>query len=123
MRTNKPWPTEQTARLVELVEAGTMSYGDIAIVMGMNKNMVIGKAKRLGLSNVRSTGKRDEGSPTIETRLAALDIFPGYGRCVFPLGDPGNAEFRFCGEGAGEGAYCGQHWSATHVRGSADGPR
>lgn len=44
--------------------------------------------------------------------------FPDNARaCIFPIGDPGAPDFRFCAEPKRdqEGPYCGHHYTVTHA--------
>ncbi len=42
-------------------------------------------------------------------RLSPLNVFPERGGCLFGIGDPGAAGFRFCGRRAVRGSYCAPH--------------
>ena len=46
------WPAARTARLRVLVDEGEMSFGEIALDLGVTRNAVIGKHNRMGLSGV-----------------------------------------------------------------------
>lgn len=120
--TDDAWPPEKIALLTLMVETGVGSFVEIGAALDKTKNAAIGKARRLDLTGPRSRGPLVGREPlTLDERLARLDLFPGFGRCAFPVGDPGVAGFRFCGDHATEGhAYCPTHHGQTHIKGSAD---
>ena len=108
------WPEPRVAYLQALVEGGIFSYAEIAQTMGVSKNAVIGKARRMGFEGPRSVGIRGGPPSTMLERLDALDLFPKASACVFPIGEPGHAGFHFCGDAAIEGkAYCALHYKLT----------
>ena len=77
----------------------------IAAELGMTKNMVIGKARRLGLWHPNGAAPVQISPPPyrkIET--------PDYAHCQFPTGNVGEAGFHFCGDTAKVGSsYCEEH--------------
>ena len=103
------WNEENIAVLRELYAAGKPCRL-IAADLGMTKNMVIGKAGRLGLEHPNSTSPVEVYHPPyqeIET--------PDYKHCQFPTGDVGEAGFHFCGDTAKIGsAYCEEHHTRCH---------
>ena len=82
----------------------------IAAELGMTKNMVIGKARRLGLWHPNGAAPVQIYHPPyrkIET--------PDYAHCQFPTGNVGEAGFHFCGDTAKIGsAYCEEHHTRCH---------
>jgi GcrA cell cycle regulator len=77
----------------------------IAAELGMTKNMVIGKAGRLGLEHPNST------SPVPIYRPPYRDIeTPDFRHCQYPIGNVGEPGFRFCGDPAKiRSSYCEAH--------------
>jgi GcrA cell cycle regulator len=110
------WSPERVVELELLVQSGIYTFTEIAGAMHMSKNQVIGKAYRIGMKGPRSKPE-SRGSiskmprTTLMQRLATHnDMFPAPGHCVFPLGDPGEAEFRFCAaETEALSPYCKHH--------------
>lgn len=113
------WPADRVAELTALVADG-VSFAEIGRRMGITKNAAIGKARRLGL-----TTPNEPFNPkpvTTPERLDALGQFPDAGRCVYPIGHPREASFRFCAsEVAVVGApYCQFHMRLTHTRAAVE---
>jgi len=89
---------------------------------GTTRNAVIGKAHRLGLEH-RATPSR-QLRVKIRTRpLPVQAVVPGsvgltdlqYGSCRYPMGDPKEKGFGFCGCPRIEGSsYCPTHHAVTH---------
>lgn len=133
-----PWTDERIASLKKLAADG-FSAGMIAREMGnVTRNGVIGKLKRLGVPLLRPATSRSGGRPagrgrnsnlarkiTLRTKLEmteAPDLPPDTSpdacsmfelterTCRWPMGDPGTAEFRYCGtDHGGCGPYCARH--------------
>ncbi len=126
------WTDERVEHLKKLWAEG-LSASQIARVLGeVTRNAVIGKVHRLGLSG-RATPARAERpryakSPRrmiAKPALAPLPVFeepepePGEWTtvmtlkehmCKWPIGNPGETNFRFCGRRSGDGAsYCTEH--------------
>lgn len=124
-RSERLWPPDRVAELMRLVAEG-LPYAEIGRRMGVTKNMVIGKAKRLGLersadaltsARQKAQARRQEiiQARSMAQRLQAIDVFPDHGRCVFPIGHPKDAGFKFCGAVAVElKLYCGKHQQVSH---------
>ena len=72
--------------------------------LNITKNAAIGKARRMELEGPRSVGPVREDTTTL-SRLEALDKFPDRG-CLYPIGHPGEDDFRFCGNNRDGGSYC-----------------
>lgn len=109
-----PWLTERKAwwaanrdRLVELVDAG-LTANAIAIELGVSRNAVMGQVHRTRLKLAREPtgGRRRPRRVGVK-----LNVFPPSGNCVWPHGDPGEADFGFCAaRTAGlDRPYCTRH--------------
>ena len=114
------WTKERIETLTELWKDG-LSGVEIAERFGnVDRSAVISKASRLGLtkrgsprnthaplSARRKTSwpplERDE-SPGLRTLLTL-----GRQECHWPIGDPLQPGFTFCGQGCGDGPYCKRH--------------
>lgn len=134
------WTDETIARLKALYADG-LSASAIAADLGCgSRNAIIGKARRLGLSSPKTPRSTRHAMPRVEREkivkppkvransapapVAALRMPAdaprgavaavmgrGSNQCGFPIGDPRNADFRFCcavveHEGA---TYCPAH--------------
>lgn len=100
------WTDERVAQLKQLWEAG-VGTAEIGERLGMTKNAIIGKAHRIGLKARRASPRRSR---------AQLLKLNGQ-TCQWPSGDPGTAEFRFCGTPAIRGkSYCPDHYARAYIR-------
>lgn len=113
---------------------------------GVSRNAVIGKAHRLGLSARPSPIKRETArtlplhrapaapaaaapmparaaqpsQPPVQ-RTAAAPQAGGSKTCMWPVGDPKQADFHFCGAPAEAGRpYCTQHCAAAYHKRAVD---
>ena len=101
------WTDEKVAKLKELWGKGNTAAQIASIIGGISRNAVIGKAHRLGLSSRPSPIKRKM------IPLAAVSER----MCQWPIGDPGDPEFHFCGKPALHGRpYCEDHCTAAYRR-------
>jgi len=95
------WTPERITVLGELWAAGVPT-AEIGRQLGLTKNAVVGRVHRMGLPARRASahrGKRHLG-PT----------------CLWPIGDPADADFRFCGEPAQAARpYCAEHCALAYV--------
>lgn len=107
MNTSDFW-LERDAELRQLAGDG-LSMAAAAAVLGVSKNAVIGRARRIGIVWARSNG------PHVKSVAVSTTEFPGPGRCVWPHGHPGEDGFRFCGDQAEAGPYCDKHRAVAYV--------
>lgn len=130
------WTDARVARLTELWREG-LSASVVAQRLGVSRNAVIGKVHRLGLSKTgehklarpkpsarpkaprRTARGRPKAAsrppvpipapsidlPGLVDRLEAL----GARACHFPIGDPKESGFAFCGRLRCHGPYCAAH--------------
>ena len=101
------WSDHRVEQLKSLWNEGK-SASQIADLLGdVTRNAVIGKAHRLGLSSRPSPIKR-------KTFILPL----GNERmCQWPIGNPGDPDFRFCSQSAEPGRpYCHQHCALAYRR-------
>ena len=103
-----PWADGAlNARLEELRDSG-LTFRQIAKALGMTKNQVIGKAHRLGM--IGKNAPRNVPPPSVV-------LFPDRGHCVYPIGDPGDDGFHFCGAAIRDGSpYCADHHRICYQR-------
>ena len=123
------WTEERIADLKRMWTAGhTVSC--IGNALGVSKNTVIGKAHRLKLpsrsSPIRlSTSPRRPKPAPMAKRVTKVKPKPilrlarprnGAPACLWPSGDPGEAEFHFCGAETVPGKpYCPEHCARAYV--------
>lgn len=134
------WTPERIEALQAGIDEG-LTFVQIAERAGLTKNQCIGKASRLGLrprddaplsrAQLVQRARPDIARQTTAERLDALNRqFPGFGCCVFPIGAPGDAGFRFCSAAVPAdnmiAPYCAAHqavtWQAAKPRPQLDSP-
>ena len=125
------WTEERVAELIRLWQAGH-SASAIGKMLGVSKNAVVGKAHRMQLPSrpspiKQSTMPRRISKPaqpvtkTVITRPAAPPprriVRHAKGRsCMWPIGDPGEPDFHFCGAPALESKpYCEEHCARAYI--------
>ena len=115
------WSRERVEELTRMWNDG-LTARQIAEELGdgITRNSVIGKANRLGLSKpTKSSVTRQQRKVETRTKLVPLKPPSGEGvniftltssTCRWPLGDPTEAQFRFCGSNCESGhPYCEYH--------------
>ncbi len=103
------WTPERVAELTKLWATG-LSASEIGRRMGITKNAVVGKVRRLDLT-MRRAPPPPKRAPSVVTldRLSA-------NMCSWPMGEPGKEDFRFCGQPAlAAKPYCGEHCAMAYV--------
>ncbi len=143
------WTPERTNALIALWDEG-LTTAEIGRRLGTTKNAVVGKAHRLVLPKrapSRPRAERPSSSGTVVRAPArrvstqtprpapppvAKEPLPDpdkvvclegltHGMCAWPIGDPGDPNFRFCGRDAAPGKpYCAGHCTVAYVRVSRD---
>ena len=139
------WTDERVEQLKKLWTEG-LSASQIARVLGeVTRNAVIGKVHRLGLSGRASPARierprypkpqrrlikavmpepiiiEEEPEPEPEPGEWTTVLTLKEHMCKWPIGNPGDSNFRFCGRKAGEGAsYCNEHarkaYQPAHIK-------
>ena len=101
------WTPERVDTLARLWAEGLSARQIAAKLGGVTRNAVIGKAHRLGLSSRPSPIKRKTFVlPTGNERM-----------CQWPIGNPGDEDFRFCDQPAEAGRpYCHGHCAMAYRR-------
>ena len=134
------WTDEQVEELKRLWEKG-LTTGEIGKALGVSKNAVVGKAHRLGLNGRPSPIRRgdEETEETVseavekkkETKAAASKKSTAKEKekrklftvndltstsCRWPIGDPKDEDFHFCGkEALPDKPYCAEHAAIAYV--------
>ena len=129
------WTHERIEQLKKLWEAGYTASNIATELGGITRNAVIGKAHRLGLSgrmkskskfsSVSIVRKRkmpvNKNSKIIELTTSVEPMNPTTfadikdGLCRWPLGEPEDLDFKFCGRKCAEGMiYCTEHHSLAY---------
>ena len=130
------WTYERVEKLRQLWEEG-LTASRIATELGdVTRNAVIGKAHRLGLSGRMVSKKSNSGISIIRKKRVnisqsqkVIDISPIIdepmnpivfqdirdGLCRWPLGEPEDINFKFCGRNTKEGiVYCQSHYKQAY---------
>ncbi len=135
------WTEERVSELSRLWETG-YSASAIGKMLGVSKNAVVGKAHRMRLEARPSPIRRDQRvrmrrrvpmpirlndlrpaaapaptptPPPPAPRLAVRRDGKGP-NCLWPIGDPGEADFHFCGAPAAESKpYCPEHCARAYI--------
>ena len=106
------WTEERVETLKGLWKNGYTARQIAERLGGVTRNAVIGKAHRLGLSSRPQPIKREE---------APIDLSKMARTCQWPIGHPGQDDFRFCGKPATPGKpYCESHCAVAYRRSSSD---
>lgn len=129
------WTDDRVEELSRLWASG-YSASAIGRMLGVSKNAVVGKAHRMRLESRPSPIRRDQRTPArrrvpmpVQTLLrqpviAAPPPPPRWTvrrntegpSCLWPLGDPGDSGFHFCGDQAVEGKpYCPEHCARAYI--------
>jgi GcrA cell cycle regulator len=135
-----PWTEERIAKLTRLWNVEKLTVGQIVRVMGITRNSILGKVRRLNLDSRGSPIKprktkveRLPGAkkgfkaiiPSVDTLVklnqpVARPIIkprPVVPTCHWPFGMPKEEGFHFCGKPAVEGRpYCQEHVDIAYVR-------
>ncbi len=141
---NKNWTPDLIQTLRALWAEG-LSTAAIGVRLGFSKNAIVGKAHRLSLPARPSPIARPDGyrppkiprkpihlvtatgrpaAATIVPRVQERVLVPERRRnpqpCCWPLGEPGQPEFRFCCTATTDGRpYCSTHSELAYVKSPA----
>lgn len=136
------WTDERIHELTRLWDSGH-SASHIGKLLGISKNAVIGKAHRLKLPARPSPIRAERAIPrprkpilqrppqTVVKSPPAFKVVPkveprpaprrakhrgGGPGCLWPIGDPGDPSFHFCGDAAVAGKpYCDVHCAKAYI--------
>lgn len=116
------WTEERVTLLKELWGNGKSASEIAELLGGVSRNAVIGKAHRLQLSGrpspIKAKGDGEEDAPekeaTVEAEGATILSLTEQ-MCRWPIGDPKQPGFRFCGKQTnGTLPYCTEHAQAAY---------
>ena len=134
------WETPGRKEQLRQLWAEGLSMAAIGRRMGVSKNAVVGKARRMGLSGRpspiivtgaprkrRSPRAMGNTLPVVASSAKPEPVEPPALKVVFkplashfccwPLGDPGTKSFRFCDEPSRPGKpYCEDHCAVAYVK-------
>ena len=137
------WTDEQVEELKRLWDKG-LTTGEIGKALGVSKNAVVGKAHRLGLNSrpspirrgddeIDNTAENTDTTGTVKKKKAAKNepakkntekekkkLFTvndlTSSSCRWPIGDPKDEDFHFCGkEALPDKPYCAEHAAIAYV--------
>lgn len=114
--------TDQRVEMLKKFWLQGFSASQIAKKLGgVTRNAVIGKAHRMGLTGRLSPIKRQEVKTSIEifqTDLKPLADTQAIKKpCMWPVGDPKQSDFHFCGHDSEVGRpYCTEHCVIAYNR-------
>jgi len=114
------WTDEKVNSLKKLWIKGT-STAEIAKRLGLSKNSVIGKVHRLNLDTRPSPLKKKVVAapkrPTHHTKKQKIGILDlKLNTCRWPIGEPTDPDFHFCGENTVVGKpYCSKHCALAYT--------
>lgn len=112
------WTDDKVKQLKKLWLKGK-STNEIAKALGMSKNSVIGKVHRLDLEARPSPIRKKEVVPVAAPRpvMGACKLMElRTNTCRWPIGDPADSDFHFCGKQIATGKpYCPEHCAEAYT--------
>jgi len=112
------WTEDKIKKLKKMWQVGKPT-AEIAKMLGMSKNSIIGKVHRLNLKVRPSPIKTDTAKPKktqqkVVEKVGLMDL--KLTTCRWPIGDPKDEDFCFCGKQTITGKpYCAQHCKEAYV--------
>ncbi|MBL8689604.1 MAG: hypothetical protein JNL04_10915 [Rhodospirillaceae bacterium] len=112
------WTDETREQVRHLFVDDGLSYGQISQRLNMSRDVIAGLVNRMKLTgqgkNAAHGGHRKRkpreaaAAPLKAATQSLIDL--GRACCAWPIGDPRNADFRFCGTPTDDrGPYCIEH--------------
>ncbi len=112
------WTDEKIKNLKKLWQKGATT-AEIAKKLGLSKNSIIGKVHRLNLetrpSPIKKTApvKKAKETKTTNERIGIMEL--KLNTCRWPIGDPTDDDFHFCGKNTATGKpYCAEHCAMAY---------
>ncbi|MBQ3695800.1 MAG: global cell cycle regulator GcrA-like protein [Alphaproteobacteria bacterium] len=118
------WTDDKIKNLKKLWLKGATT-AEIAKKLGLSKNSVIGKVHRLNLENRPSPIKKATVVKKVKVvakkpeRIGIMEL--KLNTCRWPIGDPTDEDFHFCGKNTVMGKpYCAEHCAMAYAGTSKD---
>ena len=118
------WTDDKIKNLKKLWLKGATT-AEIAKKLGLSKNSIIGKVHRLNLENRPSPIKKAAPVKKVKTpvrkpeRIGIMEL--KLNTCRWPIGDPTDDDFHFCGKNTVMGKpYCAEHCAMAYAGSSKD---
>ncbi len=118
------WTDDKIKNLKKLWLKGSTT-AEIAKKLGLSKNSIIGKVHRLNLENRPSPIKKAtpikkvKVTPQKAERIGIMEL--KINTCRWPIGDPVDEDFHFCGKNTVMGKpYCAEHCAMAYAGSSKD---
>jgi len=113
------WTAVRVAALIALWQEG-LPTSEIGRRLNVTKNAVVGKVHRLGLTKRESPIQQKKVVKKTIATVVMLESLTA-GMCSWPDGEPGEEDFRFCGQPIIEGKpYCLHHCERAYVKPSKE---
>ncbi len=113
------WTTEKIKQLKKLWSKGKSTV-EIGRELGISKNAVVGKVHRLELNARPSPIKKEAVKKPVKKKevkqgnVSLMDL--KMNSCRWPIGDPKDADFHFCGKDTVTGKpYCSEHCKIAYT--------
>ena len=120
------WTEEKIKNLKKLWLKGATT-AEIAKKLGLSKNSIIGKVHRLNLetrpSPIKANPKKIiKKTKTVSHKQEHIGIMElKLNTCRWPIGDPTDADFHFCGKNTVMGKpYCAEHCATAYAGSTKD---
>ena len=118
------WTDDKIKNLKKLWLKGATT-AEIAKKLGLSKNSIIGKVHRLNLETRPSpikkavSVKKVKKTPQKPERIGIMDL--KINTCRWPIGDPTDEDFHFCGKNTVMGKpYCAEHCAMAYTGSSKE---
>ena len=112
------WTDEKIKNLKKLWQKGATT-AEIAKKLGLSKNSIIGKVHRLNLetrpSPIKKAApvKKAKETKATNERIGIMEL--KLNTCRWPIGDPTDDDFHFCGKNTATGKpYCAEHCTMAY---------
>lgn len=118
------WTDDKIKNLKKMWLKGATT-AEIAKKLGLSKNSIIGKVHRLNLetrpSPIKKAAPLKKAKPTPKKieRIGIMEL--KINTCRWPIGDPTDEDFHFCGKNTVMGKpYCAEHCAMAYAGSSKD---
>lgn len=113
------WTADKIKTLKKLWQKGKSTV-EIGRELGISKNAVVGKVHRLELNSRPSPIKKEVIVKVVKQKVVKTDKMSlldlKLNSCRWPIGDPKDADFHFCGKDTVTGKpYCNEHCKVAYT--------